>query len=224
MGFFDRLKKMLGGGEEGEPAAEAAPSEKPAARRARKDRPPLAEPPPPSDTIEDVLAARAEGDSKRAREILRSIDRGAGLRTVLRAAAALEAGDLDELREIEAKVMGDAPWRLLLQTAAALGDARGTKLLEEAAALRAPSWALDWARCAIGDEDARRRALVDLLFVDAALARVVAARDLQIDGVKEDASAIARYAGLDAGRDAIHRFGAPMVLQLLDRVRGMEKR
>ena len=62
------------------------------------------------------------------------------------------------------------------------------------------------------------KALVDLLFEDAALARMVAVRDLKIEGVREDSSAIARFASLDAGRDAIARFGAELVVALLERV------
>ena len=53
-----------------------------------------------SATIEDVLEARAAGHAVEARAILASIDKGQGLRTVLRAAAALEAGDEEELAKL----------------------------------------------------------------------------------------------------------------------------
>ena len=90
--------------------------------------------------------------------------------------------------------------------------------MKRAAADGAPAYALAWARCAIGSEAECRRALVELLFIDAPLARTVAARDLKIEGTHEDAAAIARYASLDAGRDAIRRFGADSVVALIDRV------
>jgi len=219
MGFFDRLKKMLGGGEEEPAVAPSEQEERPSPRSKRKgQRPPLNAPPPPSETIEDVLEARAAGDKVRARKILATIDRGQGLRTVLRAAAALEAKDEAEVHELEAKVLGDAPWRLYLQTAAALGDDRGARFVEGASKLGAPTWAIAWAKAAIGDEEQRRHALVDLLFEDPALARTVAARDLKIAGVREDTSAIERFASLDAGRDAIERFGADLIVALLARI------
>lgn len=220
MGFFDRLKKMLGGGEAA--AAEEAAPENPGKTRGearkKRSRPPLGAPPPPSENIEDVLVARAAGEKRRAREILKTIDRGAGLRTVLRAAAALEDNDDEEVRALAPKVIGDAPWRLFVQTAAALGDVRGEPLVIRAAETGAPPYAIAWARCAIGSEAECRRALVELLFIDAPLARTVAARDLKIEGAHEDGTAIARYASLDAGRDAIARFGADSVVALVDRI------
>ena len=228
MGFFDRLKKMLGGdasSEEGEADEASAKGEAPASRapnRKRKgERPPLAQPAPPSATLDDALEARDAGDKDKARAILRAIDRGAGLRTVLRAAAALEAKDEDELAPlVKSLAHAEAPWRLHLQLAAAMGedDAKATTQLARGEALGAPGWALGWARAATGDEERRRVALVDLLFVDPAFARTVAARDLKIEGAHEDASAIARYAALDAGRAAIRRFGIDPVRALVARI------
>ena len=226
MGFFDRLKKMVGGGgpdetpgDGAEPAAPTAPTSAAAGKKRRGERPPLASPAPPSATLDDAFAARDAGDRGKARAILQAIDRGAGLRTVLRAAAAIEDGDDEEVRSLLPKLAAaDAPWRLPLQLAAALGDARGEPYVRRSTALQAPPWAVAWARCAIGDADGKRRALVDLLFADAALARTVAARDLKIEGAHEDATAIARYASLDAGRAALHRFGVEPLITLLGRI------
>jgi hypothetical protein len=205
MGFFDRLKKMLGGDGEATDAdadAEAqeahskdgAPRSQMPTRKRKGERPPLAQPSAPSATLDDALEARDAGEKEKARAILRSIDRGAGLRTVLRAAAALEAKDEDEL----------AP----LVPALAHADA--------------PAWAIGWARTATADDDGRRAALVDLLFSDPTFARTVAARDLKIEGAHEDASAIARYASLDAGRVAIRRFGIDPVRALVARMTSVE--
>jgi hypothetical protein len=222
MGFFDRLKKMLGGdGEgEGEQPTDAPPSQAPTRKR-KGERPPLAQPAPPSATLDDALEARDAGDKEKARAILRSIDRGAGLRTVLRAAAALEAGDEDELAPLVSSLAhADAPWRLHLQLAAAIGDASAASQVARGESLGAPAWAIGWARAATGSDEEKRAALVDLLFADAGFARTVAARDLKIEGAHEDASAIARYASLDAGRVAIRRFGIDPVRALVTRVDG----
>ena len=227
MGFFDRLKKMLGSESSDADAdadtkvAAASPANATAREQRRgRTRPPLGAPPPPTDSLEDALEARDAGDKARARSILQAIDRGAGLRTVLRAAAALEAGDGAEVEELLPKLRAvDAPWRLHLQVAAALGEgAAADRWVEAGAAMDAPIWAVSWARCATSGEEGRRRALVDLLFVDAALARTVAARDLHIEGAHEDPTALARYASLDAGRAAIRRFGSSAVATLMAKI------
>ena len=232
MGFFDRLKKMLGGDDDPSAAAEGDVAETTApAASARKGsrkpahRPPLGAPPPPTATLDDALEARDAGDRRKARAILQAIDRGAGLRTVLRAAAALEERDLAEVDTLAAQVLaGDARWRVPLQVAAAYSVeahksasvARAEQLVSRAIDVGAPKFAVAWARATSADEDARRAALVELLFLDAPFARTVAARDLSIDGVHEDGTAIARWASLDAGRAAIRRFGADAVAALLD--------
>jgi hypothetical protein len=253
MGFFDKAKRLLGlgasdegeDGDEGEagaaPAAGAAAPVAPVGRsadpraarlekaRGRKDRPPLAEiPPEQGQTVDDALAAREAGDPRGARQILATIDRGAGLRTVLRAAAALEAGDEDELRPLLPAVAAEAAgYKLWLQVAAALGgsgdgggsgDARAAApYLERAAREQAPAWALAWTRAMSSDPAARREGLVELLFTDAPLARTVAARDLGAEGVVSDPEAAPRYAAFAHGRDSIRRFGARAVADLLDR-------
>lgn len=223
MGFFDRLKQMLGGGE-GEADAAKGVAGAPAHGQARKrkgERPPLVEPPPPSATLDDAFEARDAGDKAKARAILRSIDRGAGLRTVLRAAAALEDRDEEELTQLlPALTSAESPWRLHLQLATAIGDATAEPHVGRAEQLGAPKWAIAWARTATAGEDEKRRALVDLLFLDAPFARTVAARDLAIEGAHEDSAAIARYASLDAGRVAIRRFGVEAVSALVERMKG----
>jgi len=232
MGFFDKARQLLGLGgdsdddapdEAPEPAA-SAPADPRAARlakaRGRKDRPQLLEmPPEQGQTVDDVLAAREAGDRKGARKILETIDRGGGLRTVLRAAAALEAGDEDELAPLLPKVAVEAQgWKLWLQVASALGDPKAAQpYLDHAAAEKAPAWALAWARAMAVDEAARREGLVELLFTDAPLARTVAARDLAVVGAVADAEATARWAAFSHGRESIRRFGAPVVAELLAR-------
>ncbi len=230
MGFFDKAKRLLGldPSVEGEPAeappAKAARDERPAPPRGRgkdrKDRPPLAEPPADhGQSIEDALAAREEGDAAGARKIFATIDKGGGLRTVLRAAAALEDGDEGELRELLPAIKAEAEqWKLHLQLAAALGDPEEAEAHVRAAeAMDAPAWALAWTRAASSDEKTRREGLVELLFTDAPLARTVAARDLGATGVLSDAEAGTRYAAFAHGRDSIKRFGAPAVAKLVQR-------
>jgi hypothetical protein len=238
MGFFDRAKQLLGLGEgraqdDEPPAAEAAaasPAKEVAARgregrgRDRKDRPPLADPPPgQSQSVDDALLAREAGDKAEARRILGEIDRGKGLRTVLRAAAALEAGDEDEVRSLIAVVAEEADgWKLLLQVAAALGDpAAAKRYVDRAVAEKAPEWAIAWTRAVSEDEKERREGLVELLFSDAPLARTVAARDLHATAVSADAEATERYAAFAHGRDSIRRFDAKIVARLLDRALGL---
>lgn len=236
MGFFDRAKQLLGLGdpraEDGEPSAaetaEAGPAPGVVARgrdpKNRKDRPPLADPPPgQSQSVDDALRAREEGDKAEARKILADIDRGKGLRTVLRAAAALEAGDEAELRSLLAVVAEEAAgWKLLLQVAAALGDpAAAKRYVDRATAEKAPDYAIAWTRAVSEDEKERREGLVELLFSDAPLARTVAARDLLATAVAPDADAIERYTAFAHGRDSIRRFDAKIVAKLLDRALGL---
>ena len=238
MGFFDKAKRLFGlgdGSEEDAPDADAdatrtaapAPSasrdpraDRLAKARGRKDRPPLMEmPPEQGQTIDDALAARESGDMRGARKILETIDRGGGLRTVLRAAAALEAGDEGELRPLLPKVAAEAEgWKLWLQVASALGEPKAAQpYLDHAAAEKAPAWALSWARAMADDEAVRREGLVELLFTDAPLARTVAARDLAVTGAVADPEATARWAAFSHGRESIRRFGAPVVADLLAR-------
>jgi hypothetical protein len=234
MGFFDKARQLLGLGSSAEEEDEAPPpppatadrgrADPRAARmekaRGRKDRPPLADvPASQGQSVEDALAAREAGDPAGARQILATIDRGAGLRTVLRAAAALEAGDEDELRPLLPAVAAEAAgYKLWLQVAAALGDAAAAApYLEHAASEKAPAWALAWTRAMSSDDAARREGLVELLFTDAPLARTVAARDLGVDGAAADPEAATRYAAFAHGRDSIRRFGARWVADLLQR-------
>jgi hypothetical protein len=235
VGLFDKARKLFGFGDDeaasssGEPQAEPRKGTQPAQdpRRAHvRGRRPGARPElpdvtsAPSQTVEDVLAAREAGDADEARRILRDIDRGGGLRTVLRAAAALEADDADELAELLPIVAGDeAPWRLLLQIGAAIAleGRSSTTHIERARAAGAPGWALGWASALSRDEATRRAGLVELLFADPALARTVAARDLAIEGAEADPDASQRYAAFAHGRDSIRRFGVDIVADVIDR-------
>jgi hypothetical protein len=178
-----------------------------------------------SATIEDALAARASGNAAEARAILASIDKGQGLRTVLRAAAALEAGDEQELGKLLPAVVKEEPaWQLGLQVAAALEPGQGRDAMARLATERgAPAWALAWVRALSPDEVERRKGLVDLLFEDAALARTVAVRDLAVPDVKADNDAIRRYAAFAHGRDVIRKFGAGHVASLLERASGHQR-
>ncbi len=232
MGFLDKARRLLGlsideSEEERDPPpapVSAASADPRAARlekaRGRKDRPPLADvPPEQGQSVEDVLAAREAGDRKGARQILATIDRGAGLRTVLRAAAALEAKDEDELTPLLPAVAKEAAgYKLWLQVAAALGDPiEAAPYVERAVAEHAPPWAIAWTRAMSKDEVARREGLVELLFTDAPLARTVAARDLAVEGAVADPDASQTYAGFAHGRESIRRFGARLVADLLER-------
>jgi len=227
MGFFDKARQYLGLGgssdedEADDPAPNAAA---PGARgRDRKDRPPLVEPPAGTgQSVEDALAAREAGDHAEARKILATIDRGKGLRTLLRAAAALEAGDEDVVKSLLAAVAEEAEgWKLSLQLAGALGDpALAAPYLARAVAAKAPAWAIAWARAGSSDEAERRAGLVDLLFEDPRLARTIAARDFNVVGAVTDADATPRYAAFAHGRDSIRRFGAATVGRLVDRAQG----
>ncbi len=243
MGLLDRARRLFGmgdadhageaGGGEAEAGGPTEGSNSPAGagrgrdprggdpRGGRKgERPPLADAPPAeSRGVDDALAAREAGDRALARQILREIDRGGGLRTVLRAAAALEAGDERELAGLLPAVAAEAPrWRLMLQVAAALGDeGAAAPLVARAEAEGAPAWAIAWTRAMASGEVARREGLVDLLFADPALARTVAARDLAVPGAEAELPALQRYTSFAHGRDSIRRFGAEAVARLLDR-------
>jgi hypothetical protein len=206
MGWLDRTKAALGLG--------GAP------KRTHGDgRPPLKDLPPasPAASLDDALEARDAGRLDEARSILRAIDRGKGLRTVLRAGAALEAGDEEELVPLTRAIAESEPgWRLALQTASALNPARAGEgpmretLLAHARAHGAPIWALSWANPTVAGK-------VDLLFADAPLARLVAAREWKIEGAQDDREAIERYATFAHGRDAIQRFGAIVIAQVFAR-------
>lgn len=188
----------------------------------RKDRrPPLVEAAPQGPSVEDALAAREAGDKDGAQKILRDIDRGGGLRTVLRAAAAMEAGDKAELASLLTAVANEEPrYKLLLQVAAALDDAEAARpYIERAEAHKAPAWALGWAKATSKDPAVVREGLVELVFADHALARTVGARDLKLPGVEADPDAGSRYASFVHGRESIRRFGAKAVAALLDEAR-----
>ena len=224
MGFWDRARSALGFDKEAKVGDGPSGSGQSDERRKKKDgRPPLPDAAGgPAATLDDVLAARAAGNPAEARAILASIDKGQGLRTVLRAAAALEAGDAEELARLSPAVRIDEPaWQLRLQVAAALDRGPARDALVRAARERgAPAWALAWVKALSSDDDERRGGLVDLLFEDAALARTVAARDLEVPGVKADNEAIRRYSAFSHGRDVIRRFGAAEVVALLDQIEG----
>ncbi|HVY45800.1 MAG TPA: hypothetical protein VHB21_07975, partial [Minicystis sp.] len=99
-----------------------------------------------------------------------------------------------------------------------LGDAEAAApFVAHAEAASAPAWAVAWTRAMSKDEAERRRGLVELLFADAALARTVAARDLDVGGAVADPEAAQRYASFAHGRDSIRRFGAPVVAELVAR-------
>ncbi len=188
-------------------------------RKNKEGRPPLRDVPPAAHgaSLEDALALHGRGDLAGARAVLREIDRGKGLRTVLRAAAALEAGDEAELATLLPAVnVAEPAWLLPLQVASALpgGDLR-RRQLALAEARKAPAWALAWAGAMSEDDAARRRSMVDLLFADCALARTVAARDWKVPGAVDDGRAVERYATLSYGRDVILRFGASVVAGVL---------
>ena len=229
MGFFDKAKQLLGLGgssdddEADEPAPDAHMHGPGAKGRDRKDRPPLVEQPAGTgQSVDDALAAREAGNPEEARKIFAQIDKGKGLRTVLRAAAALEAGDEGEVKSLLAAVAGEAEgWKLALQIAGALDDrALAATYLERAVAEKAPAWAIAWARAGSSDAAESRGGLVDLLFEDAKLARTIAARDFKIAGAVTDADATQRYAAFAHGRDSIRRFGAATVARLEGRANG----
>ncbi|HEX9295718.1 MAG TPA: hypothetical protein VF881_07780 [Polyangiaceae bacterium] len=223
VGLFDLARSVLGLQKTSPRDSGSAAAKQPGRgdKRAKKDgRPPLPNvTESASATIEDALAARAAGAFEQARSILAEIDKGQGLRTVLRAAAALEAGDAEEVERLLPAVRKEAPpWQLTLQVAAVLeaGHERDA-LVRDAVRLGAPAWSTAWLRALSADEAERRAGLVDLLFDDPALARTVAARDLGVSDVKVDNDAIRRYAAFAHGRDIIRRFGPQQVATLLAR-------
>jgi hypothetical protein len=222
VGFFDKAKAFFGIDKATPKVSESGPAPVDPRRGRKKDgRPPLPEVTGgASATVEDALAARDRGSKAEARAILTAIDKGQGLRTVLRAAAALEASDEPELGKLLPAVAAEQPaWQLRLQVAAALeaGQNRDS-LIREGVRLGAPAWSVAWLGIGSTDPSQSRSALVDLLFEDAALARTVAARELALPGVKPDNDAIRRYASFAHGRDLIKRFGAVHVFELLGRV------
>ncbi len=223
VGFFDRAKAALGLHKDASTSdsGRAPRADRSDGRKNKAGRPALPEVSgAASATIEDVLVARAAGSFDEARAILAAIDKGQGLRTVLRAAAALEAQDEDEVAKLLPLVRKDSPaWQLRLQVAAALEKGPGRdELVARAVKLGAPAWSVAWLRALSPDGEEQRAGLVDLLFEDAALARTVAARDLGMADIKADNDAIRRYAAFAHGRDVIRRFGATHVLSLLARV------
>jgi hypothetical protein len=226
MGWLDKLKVKLGvlDADEADNLEEEAPrAERRLKRPERGERPSLDGIEPASQqSLEDVLAAREAGDRVEMRRLLRELDRGRGLRLVLRAAAALEAGDEAELAELLPKLHGEEyAWRLPLQLASVLEDAaRADALRARAASADAPRWALSWSRALAADPEEQRRGLVELLAVDPALARTVAARDLGVEGALADPEGADRYAAFAHGRQCIRRFGATTVADVLDRAGG----
>jgi hypothetical protein len=223
VGFFDKARALFGIDKQAPRISESGPAPADARRARKKDgRPPLPEiTASASATVEDALAARDKGANDEAYAILAAIDKGQGLRTVLRAAAALEAGDEQALGKLLPAVAAEQPaWQLRLQVAAALeeGEERAS-LVRDGVRLGAPAWSVAWLDVGAADEARSRGALVDLLFEDAALARTVAARELGVAGVKPDNDAVRRYTSFAHGRDLIKRFGAKHVAGLLSRVR-----
>lgn len=223
VGFLDKARAMFGIDKAAPKTSESGPLPADVRRGRKKDgRPPLPEiTASASATIEDALAARDQGAKSEAYAILAAIDKGQGLRTVLRAAAALEAGDEAELGKLLSAVASEQPaWQLRLQVAAALeeGEDRAA-LVREGVRMGAPAWSVAWLDVGAADETRSRAALVDLLFEDAALARTVAARELGTTGVKPDNDAVRRYTSFAHGRDIIKRFGAKQVASLLERVK-----
>jgi hypothetical protein len=222
VGFFDRAKAVFGFQKEGRTLGSGPAPRAPRGdgRKSKVGRPPLPDVAgAASATIEDVLTARAAGSFDKARTILAAIDKGQGLRTILRAAAALEAKDEEEVAKLLPLVRKDSPaWQLRLQAAAALeqGPERDD-LVARAKGLGAPAWSMAWIAALSSNETEQRAGLVDLLFEDAALARTVAARDLAFADVKPDNDAVRRYAAFAHGRDVIRRFGAAQVVALLAR-------
>ncbi len=222
MGWLDKAKVWLGvlDAEDAAGLEEEAPR---AARRSGKDkgdRPALdGIEAAPHQSLDDALAARERGALGEMRKLLRDMDRGQGLRLVLRAAAALEASDEGELAELLPRLKREEPtWRLPLQIAAVLEDrARAAELRARAEAAAAPKWAIAWSRALSSDAAEQRRGLVELLFVDASLARTVAARDLKLAGAEAEGEAAPRYAAFAHGRECIRRFGPELVANVYDR-------
>ena len=147
-----------------------------------------------SATLDDALVARAAGMLEIARAILAAIDKGRGLRTVLRAAAASEARDEEELGKLLPSVTREQPpWQLPLQVAAALeaGPSRDATRRAGQSARRTGVGARLAERPCRRRTRAASRVWSILLFEDAALARTVAARDLSVPHIQPDNDAIA---------------------------------
>ncbi|MCA9624270.1 MAG: hypothetical protein KC731_34835 [Myxococcales bacterium] len=220
MGLFDKAKIWLGiideedlEGEEDAPRAALRINP-----RNKDGRPPLDQvEAPPQHSLEEALEAREAGDLVAMRKLLEEMDRGRGLRTVLRAAAALEADDEALLKKLLPKVRATEPrWKLPLQIASIQSPSSPLRQRhrERAEALGAPAWAIAWSRLDGADEVARRRALVELLFLDPPLARTIAARDLEIEGAEADSEAIQRHTQFSHGCACIRRFGVEPVAAL----------
>lgn len=224
MGLLDKAKVWLGILDEEDLEEDAAPRARMRINPRNKDgRPPLDDfTAPPQQSLDDALVAREAGDLEEMRRLLGEMDRGHGLRTVLRGAAALEAGDDGLLKQLVPKIREQQPaYKLALQLSVALGDStRGERLHKRAAALDAPAWALAWAQALSDDPDVRRIGLVELLFADPPLARTVATKELAIEGAEADVAAAQRFAQMSHGRDCIRRFGPEIVADLYDRVHG----
>jgi len=140
---------------------------------------------------------------------------------VLRAAAALEAGDEEEIARLSATIATSEPgWRLALQIAGALpapDEELRARLVAYARAHGAPAWALAWTLASGDDPGAALRGTVDLLFADAPLARTVAAREWKTPGAVDDPAGVERYATFSHGRDMIGLFGARSVAEVFAR-------
>ena len=224
MGLLDKAKVWLGIIDEEDLEGEDAPRAAMRINPRNKDgRPALDDvAPPPQHSLEDALDARDRGDLEAMRRLLEEMDRGRGLRTVLRAAAALEAEDDKTVDQLLPKVRQvEPPWKLPLQLATSLDDPQRACRMRRVAERRgAPRWALAWARVGSDDAAERREGLVALLFADAALARTVAARELAIDGAEADTAATQRFAQFVHGRDCVRRFGAALVADVYERAHG----
>jgi hypothetical protein len=223
MGLLDRAKAALGIGAGTKESGLPVGAKSKAGRPALKDIPRAT----PAASLDDALEAREAGRAEEARAILIAIDRGKGLRTVLRAAAALEAGDEEDLLNLLPGIATrELGWRLALQTACAIyrsrdADPEKEGLVEFAKRNGAPEWCLAWAESSRTDDEASRRGRVALLFADAPLARTIAAREWSLEGAEDDREAVERYATFAHGRDAIQRFGATSVARVVDRAFGV---
>lgn len=224
MGWLDKAKVALGIIDEEDIEEDIVPRAQKRIRPTQRDGRPSLDgiEAAPQQSLEDALVAREAGDLKEMRKLLREMDRGGGLRTVLRAAAALEADDEQELAPLLPIVRADKPaWKLPLQVAMSLKDGeRAAQLRARAERAEAPLWALSWAQALSADPAEQNHGLVELLFANASLARTVAARDVKLPGAEADTGAAERYAAFAHGRNCIDRFGAELVADLLERAGG----
>jgi hypothetical protein len=224
-GWIDKAKVWLGVVDEEDILGEDAPRARLRINPRNRDGRPALEDfePAPQHSLEDALDARDAGDLEQMRKLLEQMDHGRGLRTLLRAAAALEAADDNTLQKLLPRIRAEQPpWRVPLQLAVALDDdaERASALVERARERGAPAWALAWCDALSLDDERRRRGLVRLLFTDMALARTVAARDLEIEEVQDDVAASKRYVSFAHGRDCIRRFGANLIADVHDLAEG----